>query len=162
MPTPQVTRPLFPPGYVDHPKRLLAWEQVERRLIEARHYWIATVRPNGRPHAIPKWGVWLDGHLFFDGSPQTRHARNIAQNPFVTVHLESGEKAVIVEGTARELTPAADLAHRLARQYSAKYAALGYAPEPTTWDGGGLYELTPRAVIAWDNFTEDPTKFVWA
>lgn len=54
MNNPQITRPHFPKGYVDHPKRLLTWEQVETNLIEAKHYWLCSIRPNNRPHAIPK------------------------------------------------------------------------------------------------------------
>jgi nitroimidazol reductase NimA-like FMN-containing flavoprotein (pyridoxamine 5'-phosphate oxidase superfamily) len=162
MTTPQVTRPHFPTGYVDNPKGLIAWEQVEQKLVEAKHYWLCSVRPNSRPHAIPKWAVWVNGHLYFDGSPQTRHARNIAQNPFVSVHLESGEKVVIGEGTAQEVRPARALAIDVAAAYSAKYAALGYSPDPTTWDSGGLFEITLHTVIAWNSFTDDPTKFVFA
>lgn len=162
METPQVTRPHFPPGYVDHPKSLLAWEQVEASLAEAKHYWLCSVRPNNRPHSIPKWAVWITNHLYFDGSPQTRHARNIAVNPFVSVHLESGERVVIVEGLAKEIRPTLELARAVAGAYSAKYAAAGYSPEPDTWEAGGLFEIRPHTVIAWNSFTEDPTKFVFS
>jgi hypothetical protein len=158
---PTVTRPRLPQGYVDNPIRILAWDEVERKLAEARHYWVCSVRPNGRPHSIPKWGVWVDGRLYFDGSPLTRHSRNIAANPFVSIHLESGESAVIMEGTAREVRPTRELAVSVAREYAAKYAAAGYSPAPTQWDAGGLYEVTPSAVIAWTVFFEDPTKFVF-
>ena len=54
MSAPRSTRPHFPPGYVDAPRALLDWEQVERRLVSARNYWLCTVRPDGRPHAVPK------------------------------------------------------------------------------------------------------------
>lgn len=162
MSNPKVIRPHFPKGYVDHPKRLLTWEQVEINLIEAKHYWLCSVRPNHRPHAIPKWAVWVNHCIYFDGSPETRHARNIAANPFVSVHLESGEKVVIVEGTAKEIRPEQTLAVAVAKAYSTKYASMGYAPKPDSWDDGGLVEITPQTVIAWNNFTEDPTKFVFS
>ena len=35
------------------------------RLRAAMSYWIATTRPDGRPHAAPVWGVWLDDALWF-------------------------------------------------------------------------------------------------
>lgn len=161
MPTPKITRPQFPPGYVEHPKRLLQWEEIEQKLIEAKHYWLCSARPDGRPHSIPRWAVWFEGRIYYDGSPQTRHAQNIARNPHVSVHLESGEKAVILEGTSKEITPTPELAQQLAQAYSAKYAALGYAPDPHTWDNGGLFAITPRTVIAWNSFMDDPTKFVF-
>jgi nitroimidazol reductase NimA-like FMN-containing flavoprotein (pyridoxamine 5'-phosphate oxidase superfamily) len=159
MPIPQ--RPIFPPGYVDAPKGLIAWTEVVRRLTEAKNYWLGTVRPNGHPHVVPKWGVWVHDRFYFDGSPATRHARNLALNPHVTVHLESGDEAVIVEGVAQALAaPAPELAGPIAQAYRAKYATLGYAPEPTQWDAGGLFEVRPRVVLAWTKFTDDPTKFV--
>lgn len=159
--TPQVTRPHFPPGYVDHPTAHVPWEWVEQQLDSAVHYWLCTVRPDGRPHAVPKWAVWVDGKIHFDGSPQTRHARNLALNPAVVLHLESGEQAIIVEGTARAIDrPSADLALRVSQAYRQKYAQLGYLPEPTQWDDGGLFEIVPRVILAWTKFSEDPTKFI--
>ncbi len=158
---PQPMRPTFPPGYVENAQTLLPWNHVEQRLTDAVNYWLCTVRPNSRPHAVPKWGVWLDDRIYFDGSPETRHARNLVANPHVVIHLESGSDVVIVEGTAREAArPSAELAQRIAQAYTAKYAALGYAPEPTTWDNGGLFEVMPHTVLAWTSFTDDPTKFV--
>ena len=159
--TPQITRPEFPPGYLENPKTLLPWSHVEQRLTEAKNYWICSVRPNGHPHAIPKWAVWLADRIYFDGSPETRHGRNIAQNPHVVVHLESGDDVVIVEGAARESErPSAELAASLAHAYAAKYAP-GYAPSPDTWDHGGLFEVIPHKVIAWSKFTDDPTRFIF-
>lgn len=163
MDSPQIVRPQFPPGYVETAKTFLPWSHVEQRLTDALHYWLCTVRPDGRPHAVPKWAVWLDGKVWFDGSPQTRHARNIAANPAVVVHLESGMDVLIVEGTARESDrPSPDFAARLAAAYTAKYVTLNYSPEPTTWDNGGLFEIVPHTVIAWTTFTDDPTKFILA
>ena len=160
MAQPKILRPLFPEGYIQHSKSLLAWEQVAQRLLDARNYWLCTVRPNGKPHVIPLWAVWEDDKIYFDGSPETRHAKNIATNPRVSVHLESGDQAVIIDGLARIMLPPAELAVRLARNYTRKYAP-GYAPTPDQWDHGGLYEITPRSALAWTNFVDDPTKFVF-
>jgi nitroimidazol reductase NimA-like FMN-containing flavoprotein (pyridoxamine 5'-phosphate oxidase superfamily) len=160
MSQPQVSRPLFPKGYVDRPKTFVPWSHVEQRLTNAHNYWLCTVRPNGRPHSIPKWAVWVNGSIYFDGSSETRHARNIATNPFVSLHLESGDDVVIVEGTARPISkPSTPVATQVAHAYTAKYAAEGYSPKPTQWNNGGLFEITPRTVLAWTSFVDDPTKF---
>lgn len=162
MPDPNPVRPHFPPGYVDHPQGHVAWAWVERQLQDAIHYWLCTVRPDGRPHAIPKWAVYVDGRIYFDGSPETRHARNLALQPAVVLHLEGGEQAVIVEGRGQAVPrPEAVHAARIAAAYRAKYAALGYAPDPTQWDDGGLFVIVPTAILAWTRFTDDPTKFVF-
>ncbi len=162
MKTPRVSRPVFPPGYVDHPTGEVPWEHVARKLTESKHYWLCTTRPDGRPHVVPRWCVYVDGLIYYDGSPETRHAQNIARNPYVALHLEDGEKAIILEGTSAPAgRPERELALRLSAAYKEKYAANGYAPEPDQWDEGGLYVFTPRQCIAWTVFTENPTKFIF-
>ena len=161
MENPKVSLPHFPPGYITNPKTLLPWSQVEQRLAEAKNYWLCSVRPDGRPHAVPRWGVYVNGKIYYDGSPQTRHARNIMENPQVVVHLESGDQAVIVEGRAKAAPqPTPELGQKLAAAYAAKYAP-GYTPAPDSWDTGGLYQVTPRKVLAWTSFVDDPTRFVF-
>lgn len=158
----KVTRPQFPKGYVDQPVSFLTWEWVAAQLSAARHYWLCSVHPDGRPHVIPRWGVFLDGKFYYDGSPETRHARNIAKNPRVSLHLESGSDVVIIEGeSAPAGKPDLSLAFRLAEAYRAKYESDGYSPEPAQWDAGGLYVFTPRQCLAWTVFFENPTKFVF-
>jgi hypothetical protein len=167
MKEPKVTRPTFPKGYVDNPVSYLDWEWVVTQLTEAKHYWICSVRPptpeapGGRPHVVPRWCVYVDGKIYYDGSPETRHAINIDSNPHVTVHLENGWQAVILEGTARAAEkPSQELGEKLSQAYQ-KYKEYGYTPGPNSWDAGGLYVFTPRQCIAWSQFNEDPTKFIF-
>ncbi|MBE7432888.1 MAG: pyridoxamine 5'-phosphate oxidase family protein [Anaerolineales bacterium] len=157
----KITRPKFPKGYVDNPISEVPWEYVEEKLTNAKHYWMCSVRPNGRPHVVPRWAVYLDGRLYYDGSPETRHARNIFENPNVTVNLEDGQKAIILEGiTVPAPKPTPEFAQRLVAAFH-KYAEDGYTPEATQWDEGGLFVFTPRQCIAWTVFFENPTKFIF-
>ena len=159
---PKVSRPTFPKGYVDKPVSFLDWEWVTAQLTESKHYWLCSVRPNGHPHVVPRWGAFLDNKFYYDGSPETRHAQNIEKNPFVTLNLESGEKAIILEGISQPAgKPDPEFAKRLAKDIGKKYSALGYAPEPNQWDEGGLFVFTPHQCIAWSKFTENPTKFIF-
>ena len=159
----RIVRPRFPDGYLEAPKSLLEWKTVEKRLTEAVNYWVCSVTPDGRPHAVPKWGVWVKGCFYFDGSSETKHARNLAANPAISVHLESGEQAVILNGKCQALAcPDQHLAEQAAAEYRRKYSSLGYAPQPEQWNLGGLFEVTPLSVIAWTQFTENPTKFIFS
>lgn len=164
---PDVDRPEFPDGYglPASTDGLLRWEDVERRLVQATHYWLGSVRPDGRPHAVPRWGVWLDGRFYYDGAPTTRHTRNVEQNPAVTVTLESGTQAVIVEGESHASRAEADgLGARLSEAFG-KYADLGYSPGPDSWsgeDGGGLRVIVPHRVLAWFSFPSDCSRFTFA
>jgi hypothetical protein len=158
----KTTRPQFPKGYVDQPVSYLTWDWVAAQLAESKNYWLCSVRPNATPHVVPRWGVFIEGKLYYDGSPETRHARNLESNPYVTVHLEDGMQAIILEGMSQPASkPSPELSKKLSQEYKRKYKDLGYAPEPNSWEEGGLYVFTPRQCIAWSKFNEDPTKFIF-
>ena len=141
---------------------LLAWADVEARLVASLSYWLATVRPDGRPHVVPRWGVWLDGGFWYDGAPTTVHATNLDANPACSLNLENGNQVVIVEGESVATRADADtLGARLAEAF-AKYHDSGYSPGPDSWageHGGGLRVLTPRRALAWFSFPGDATRF---
>jgi nitroimidazol reductase NimA-like FMN-containing flavoprotein (pyridoxamine 5'-phosphate oxidase superfamily) len=159
-------RPTLPDGYglPDTEEGLLEWSAVEGRLAASKHYWLATVRPDARPHVVPRWGVWLDQKFYYDGSPSTRHARNAELNPACTLTLEDGARAVIVEGRSVATRADADgLGARLSAAFE-KYHDDGYSPGPDSWSGdqgGGLRVLTPITVLAWTAFPTDATRFVF-
>ncbi|MFK5634461.1 pyridoxamine 5'-phosphate oxidase family protein [Ornithinimicrobium sp. LYQ103] len=163
---PAPDRPTFPEGYglPASTDGLLEWAQVEPRLRESLHFWICSVRPDGRPHSVPRWGVWLEGRFFYDGAPTTRHTRNVERNPAVTLTLESGTEVVIVEGESHATRADPDrLGTRLAEAFG-KYADSGYLPGPDSWsgeDGGGLRVVTPQLVLAWFAFPTDCTRFTF-
>ena len=61
MTQPLITRPHFPEGYLENPRSMLPWSHVEQCLGSAKSYWLCSVHPNGHPHSVPKWGVWVEG-----------------------------------------------------------------------------------------------------
>jgi hypothetical protein len=164
--TPHAGRPTFPEGYglPTSTDGLLTWGQVEERLVPATHYWLASTRPDGRPHVVPRWGVWVDGRFWYDGAPSTVHAQNLERNPACALHLESGAEAVIVEGESRAARADAEgLGARIAAAF-AKYHDLGYSPGADAWsgeDGGGLRVLVPHRELAWFSFPKDATRFTF-
>lgn len=97
----EVGRPDIP-GYGIRPdgEGILPRSFVYERMANARNYWVATTRPDGRPHAMPLSGVWIDGSFCFGTGPGSRKARNLAENPHLVVHSESGDEVVILEGVA--------------------------------------------------------------
>jgi hypothetical protein len=123
----------------------LPFAHAESRLASSRNYWICTARPDGRPHSIPVWGFWSDGVFYFGTARTSRKARNLTHNSAVSIHLESGDDVVILEGTATEL----DLADtttikRLDAASREKYKMpLVVMPEVV------LYSVRPRTVLAW-------------
>lgn len=158
-------RPEMPDGYgVDKAEAFVAWEEIEAALRESLHYWLATTRPDGRPHVVPRWGVWLDGSFWYDGSPNTVHVRNLKRKPECVLHLEDGWRATIVEGKSLMSDPiTAELGERLAEEYARKYAP-DYTPSPDAWSdeiAGGMRRIDPVKVLAWTQFPNDLTRYTF-
>ena len=152
---PAAERPQMPESYgvPSSSEGMLTWDFVETRINAARSYWIATVHPDNRPQARAVWGVWVEDTLYFGGGADTRWARNLAQNPAVSVHLESADEAVILEGTVDRLTEdnaEAALLTRIDDAYEAKYGMRHGTP---------VFRLRPRVVFAWKEFPTTPTRW---
>jgi PPOX class probable F420-dependent enzyme len=158
---PEAARPRFPSVYGIHEDEdgLLDWSWAIDRLAQARNYWISTTRPDGRPHAMPVWGVWLDDAFYFSSAPTSRKARNLEANPAVVVHLESGDEVVILEGRAEQVVDEG-LLQRVSDDYTGKYEF-----EVTfTAEGRGLVSVRPQVAYAWreQDFPATATLFRFA
>lgn len=136
------------PGYFepsDQGTGLLDWRGVEQRLVVARNYWVSTASAAGVPHAMPVWGVWLEGSFLFSTGPRTRKARNLASNARAVVHLESGAQLVVVEGVARQVSDA----KRIGSFVSAYNPKYGWNFSVADLCSGGLFEVRPLKAFAW-------------
>jgi hypothetical protein len=134
------SRPEFGPNYgiSAEEEGMLAWSWADERLGAARNYWIVTAGTDREPSAAPVWGVWADGAVYFSTSPRSRKGQNLAADPRVVIHLESGDEVVILHGEVERY----ELKESLADAYEAKY---DYRPEP----GEGWFTLRPRRALAW-------------
>jgi PPOX class probable F420-dependent enzyme len=135
---------------------LLPWRWAVGRLTAAHNYWVCTTRADGRPHAVPVWGLWLDDAFWFSTGRTSAKARNLARNAAVVVHLESGDDTVILEGEVEEAT---DGLEAFVDAYEAKYA---YRPNPLD-ETSVTYVLRPRTAQTWteQGFPRDATRWVF-
>jgi len=132
------------------PDEPLSWAEVAGRLAAARNYWLNTTTPSGSPHAAPVWGAVAGQTLYLYSERSTVKARNIAADPRVVVHLESGDDVVIVRGTAEELGVPAQVPEVVAA-LAAKYTAPGdrqYLPDADP-DFDVVYAIRPRSAMVW-------------
>ena len=127
------------------------------RLAGAKHYWLATVRPVGRPHVVPLDGLWVAGRWYHGGSDRTVRHANLLANHRVALHLEDAGSAVIVEGTCELITPSRETAEELVAVSNTKY---GFAP-PVSAYLSGVWSLSPVRVLAWTDLTVDATRFLF-
>ncbi|GAA4993625.1 pyridoxamine 5'-phosphate oxidase family protein [Kitasatospora paranensis] len=128
MTEPTADRPHMP-GYgilaADEGGGLLPWEWARQRITDSHDYWVSSVRPDGRPHVMPVWGVWLDGSVWFSTSVQSRKIHNLAEHPDCVVTTDDARDPVIVEGRAEVVAEPAAIAAFLAALNTKYQTAYG-------------------------------------
>jgi hypothetical protein len=86
----------------------------------------------------------------------TRHAKNLATNPTMIAHLESGDQTVIVHGQAEK---AVNVPPNIMKQIETAYVAKYGAGE------GATYALVPKKILAWtatdSTYATTPTRFTF-
>ena len=154
-------------GYGSPP---LAWDRALERLEEEwklqappemggvpepHTHWLATTRPDGRPHVTGIGAVWDRGNFYFSSGAATRKSRNLAENPNCSIILAANGLDLVLEGTATKVTDNEKLQH-----LAEVFASGGWAPEvrdgafyhefsapsagPPPWE---VYEFTPKTVF---------------
>jgi hypothetical protein len=137
---------------------LMTWAWAVEQLTKSRNYWISSTRDDGRPHAMPVWGVWIEDALMFSTGGNSVKGRNIASRPAIVAHVESGDDAVVLEGAAERVTDAG-LLGRFVEAYDAKYKF-----RPDTNDAGSpVYALRPSVAFGWleRDFPKTATRWAW-
>jgi PPOX class probable F420-dependent enzyme len=136
----------MPKGYgiTAEPGKKLTWDWAVGEIARSRSYWVTSTYDDGRPHAMPVWGVWVDDALHFSTDPNSRKGRNMTRDPRVAVHLESGDDVVILEGVVERVTDS-DVLTRFADAYEKKY---DFRPDPAD-PGGVTYVVRPRIAHTW-------------
>lgn len=127
------------------------WRAVSARLGRELTIWIATVRPDGRPHLTPVWFVWLDEKLYFATDSESRKFLNLHHNQNVSLALPDTSNVLIIEGEA----------HGVGRGRTEELADYFY--NKYEWDfrydetrDSRLVEVTPHQILAWgDGFDDD-------
>jgi len=128
----------------------------------ARTFWLATTRPDGRPHVAGVGGLWDDGKLYFTSGAGTRKSRNVSESPNCAFAVSLPGLDLVIEGRAARATDRETLV-RIAKRYTAQgwpatvqdgaltapYSAPSAGPPP--WD---VYALTP--VTAFGVATAEP------
>ena len=107
------------PSNGDHPAPT-PWAEARRHLTEGNWYWLATVRPDGRPHVMPVLAVWLDRALYFVAGAATRKAKNLARDAHCVITVATEDAHLVVEGEAAKVRDETKL-QRVAAVYASKY-----------------------------------------
>jgi len=121
----------------------------------ARTVTLATLRADGRPHAVPVWFV-LDGDdIVITIGETTVKGRNIARDPRVTAVVDDEAPPyafVSIDGTAELSTDRAELrrwAGEIGRRYLGEEGAEGFA-EYAVSTGMVVARIRPTRIVAQD------------
>ena len=80
-----------------------------------RGWWLATTRPDGRPHLAGVGALWVDGKVYVVSGPGTRKSRNLSENPHCSISTSLPGLDLVIEGTAADRRPGASTPSRLSR-----------------------------------------------
>jgi hypothetical protein len=130
-------------------------EALESTEPEAQSSFIATTRPDGRPHLAGIGALWDDGTVYFVSGAGTRKSRNLVQNANCSISMALKGIDLVFEGVAERVTDDETL-RRIAKRYGDQgwpavvtdgafthdYSAPSAGPPP--WD---LYSVRPATVF---------------
>ena len=143
------------------------WAEAHKLLEKAEVYWLATVRPDGRPHVTPLLSIWLEGALYFCTGPGERKAKNLVNNPqcILTTGCNVLEGLdMVVEGEAVMVSDEARL-QKLADKYASKYGWHYEVRDGAFYGEGGralVYEVAPTTAFGFgkgDTFSQTRYSF---
>jgi hypothetical protein len=132
-----------------------ALEALESQDPDTQRSFIATTRPDGRPHLAGVGALWDDGKVYIVSGPGTRKSRNLAENPNCAISMSLTAMDLVFEGRAERVTDDETL-RRIARRYGEQgwparvedgaftydYSAPSAGPPP--WH---LYMVAPTTVF---------------
>jgi len=91
--------------------------KTDQRLESVQNVWVATVRPNGRPHLVPVWFVVEAECWYLCTAPGSVKAQNLQANPNIALALEDGSNPYIVEGEAHPVKPTPEIIGKFKTKY---------------------------------------------
>jgi hypothetical protein len=113
---------------------------------------LATTRPDGRPHVAGVGAIWDDGKLYFVSGPGTRKSRNVAENGHCAMAMSLDGLDLVIEGPAQRVTDDATL-QKLAKRYADSGWPARVEDGPFTYD----YSAPSAGPPPWHVYAVTPT-----
>ena len=120
-------------------------QEVDELLSKEEICYIATSRPDGRPHVMPIWFIYHEGRIWFETDITTVKFKNIQHNNCVMI-VFGGKSTYIVEGSVK-WRKESELGFPIRKMYWEKYGEAmddSYITEKTL-----LFELIPEKEQSW-------------
>jgi nitroimidazol reductase NimA-like FMN-containing flavoprotein (pyridoxamine 5'-phosphate oxidase superfamily) len=133
-------------------------DQARRAFRDLPTVHVGSVLPDGRPHVVPLWFVWLEEAIYVTCREGSRVWRNLRRRPEVALQLDRGRvwtelSGILVHGTA-ELLPLDDpWARRALSEWFEKYrgelGGEGFAASGEQVSRPALFRVRPDRVATW-------------
>jgi nitroimidazol reductase NimA-like FMN-containing flavoprotein (pyridoxamine 5'-phosphate oxidase superfamily) len=131
----------------------LTAEELETYLREQRTVRVATVGPDGIPHVVPLWFVWLGGAMFLNSTLGNPTVENVLREGQAAGVVDDGEAYDVLRGAV--VTGAAERADddprlpEVERAWSEKYLGGGELPY-RRWHNRVWLRIVPERIASWD------------
>ena len=131
----------------------LTAEEVDAYLVEQRTARVATVGPDGEPHVVPLWFVWVGGEVYLNSTLGNPTVENMLRTGRATAVVDDGIEYDALRGVVLHCAAArAEEDERLAeveRTWSVKYLG-GNEPPYRRWRDRVWLRLHPDRTASWD------------
>jgi PPOX class probable F420-dependent enzyme len=128
-----------------------------RRFLEMEPVvWLATVRPDGRPHIIPVWFWWDDGELLVFSKPNAVKVSNLRADPHLMLAVGDAENDFdvgLVEACAEVLAMAVPVPARMFDKYAPWMSEIGLDRATFIATYSQAIRIVPTRFLQWHGRT---------
>ena len=112
---------------------------------------VASIAPDGWPHVVPLWFVWMEGTLLVNTTRGNRTVRNLQADPRSAVTIDDGERYDELRGAVLrgDLSEAADDDGTITAAFGDKYFG-GNQPHFASWRDRLFLRMEPERISSWD------------
>ena len=137
--------------------RLFAVE-IDSQLAKPHVAHLVSVRPDGRPHVAPVWYEREDGRVWVMTGSGTAKARNIANNPAVSLSIAAPGRPywyIVLEGKASITTDNLEsIVPKICTRYDGQVRGAEFARELLTDEDMVLIDIRIDRVVSWQDDEE--------
>ena len=132
--------------------------EARRTFRDIRVVHVGSLLPDGAPHVVPLWFVWLEDAIYVSGRRDSRVWRNLVRDPRVVLQIDRGvswteQAGVLVSGVAELLSPDDPGTKRALSAWFDKYrgelAGYGFAAYTEQVGEPVMIRVRPERMSTW-------------
>jgi PPOX class probable F420-dependent enzyme len=139
--------------------------EARRTFRDVRVVHVASLLPDGNPHVVPLWFVWLDDAVYVSCRRASTVRRNLERDPRVALEIERGsawteQAGALIRGTA-ELLPSEHAGAKKAMsawfdKYRSELAGRGFAAYTEQVGEPVVFRVRPERFSSWIHAQRPP------